>query len=450
MILGFESVHLRFLVLWLLVSVLCLMLYRWRSYKLLLVAPALLSLGASGLELYRYTLISDSVDIGCFFLFVLSLLHLVVGLMIDQRATDWATKVASLLGFLAAGFAYYTDNIFVFAGFWLLSVVPGLLSFDKAVYRRARLVFLCHHLFSFVCLLLAAFLIRSVDGGFASMRAASLLPVGPELTGAGILLVLASLNRQAMFPFHLWFKAAYKTKPFPLAIGLYSMNLGFLLFLRIGLPVFSRSSTDLFPYAMACGVLSSLYFANLALVQKRLLSTVFYVMLSQYATLYSGLETISRFGKVGVVFQFLTIGCAFTGLIGCLYAIEWNIGSLKSRRFQGLQEKNPVLAVVFLLFALCAVALPFTMGFAGEDLIFHSVVEHYPLVGIGLIISAALNGVSMFQTVTYVFRGKREDPLDATVYFSVWQKAALGMILALLFGFGLVPSLLLEKILAFI
>ena len=252
-----------------------------------------------------------------------------------------------------------------------------------------------------------------------------------------------------MFPFHLWFKAAYKTKPFPLAIGLYSMNLGFVLLLRIGLPLLNREASYLFPYAMVGGVLSALYFACMSLVQTRLLSTVFYVMLAQYATLYCGLETVSRFGKAGVLFQFLTLGCAFTGLIGCLYTIEWNVGWLKSRRFHGLQEKNPVLAVIFLLFALCTCALPFSMGFAGEDLIFHAVIEHYPLIGIGLIITAALNGVAMFQTVTFVFRGKRDDPLDATIYLSIWQKTALGTILAVLFVFGLFPSLLLNKILAF-
>lgn len=450
MMLGCDYSHWKFLLIWTLSSVLCLALYRLKGHKIFLALPPAMSLAFSGLELYRYTLIADSVNMGSFFLFVLSLMHLTFAMLIDQRATDWQTKVASLLGLLTAGFAYFSDDIFVFAFFWMLSVIPSYLSFDGKKHRQARLVFVFHHALSFLCLGVAIYLIRNVVPDFSSMQSVGSLPINSQITVAGVLIVMASLIRQAMFPFHLWFKAAYKTKPFPLAIGLYSMNLGFLLFLRTGLPLFAREATELFPYAMACGVLSSLYFACMAFVQSRLLSTVFYVMLAQYATLYSGLETVSRYGKVGVVFQFLTLGCAFTGLIGCLYAIEWNVGSLKARRFHGLQEKNPVLAVIFLLFALCTCALPFSMGFAGEDLIFHSVVEHYPLVGIGLIIAAGLNGISLFQTVTYVFRGKRDDIIDATIYLSVWQKAALGMILLVLFGFGLFPSVLLNKILAFI
>lgn len=446
---GYQSAELRFLLLWSLVTVLCLVIYRWKGHKLLLTLPAVISLGHSGLDLYRYTLVSDSVDLGSFFLFVLSLLHVAFNMLIDQRATDWSTKLASYAGLLIAGFAYFTNNLFVFAFLWILSTMPSLLSFDSSKHRRARLIFLGHHLVSFACILGGVLLIQRVDPRFTYMDGIAGLPVTADITGAAVLLVVASLIRQAMFPFHLWFKAAYKTKPFPLAIGLYSMNLGFLLFLRIGLPLLNREASQLFPYAMVGGVLSSLYFACMAFAQTRLLSTVFYVMLAQYATLYSGLETMSRFGKAGVLFQFLTLGSAFTGLIGCLYLIEWNVGSLKARRFHGLQEKNGLLAVIFLLFALCSCALPFTMGFAGEDLLFHAAIEKYPLVGIGLIVSAALNGVSMFQTVTFVFRGKREDPLDAAIYVSTWQKAALGLILVVLFGFGLFPSLLLGKILAF-
>jgi len=450
MVIGYNQYHLAALLLWALASVLSLVLYRMWGHKLFLAFSPLVAMTASGVELYKYTLRPDPVDMGCFFLFVLSLMHLFFAMMIDERATTWATKFASGMGLVVAAFAYFTDNIFVFGFFWILSVIPAYVVFDPIQHQRARAVFIGHHVLSFVCLAVGMMLLQVDSGGFSSMRLVGELPHTMTVTIGGILLVGASLIRQAMFPFHLWFKAAYKTKPFPLAIGLYSMNLGFLLFLRLGLPIFQQEAGDLFPYAMVCGVLSSLYFANMALVQTRILSTVFNVMLAQYATLYCGLETASRFGKAGVVFQFITIGCAFAGLISCLYAIEWHVGSLRAQRFHGLQHKNPTLAVIFLLFALSACALPFTMGFAGEDLIFHAVIERYPLVGLGLILTAAINGVAMFKSVTFIFRGQRSDLMDATIQLSTLQKAALGTILLVMFVFGCFPSLLLTKILAFI
>ena len=137
MTLGYDSLHLRFLIIWSLVTVLSMALYRWKEHKFFLGLPPLISLISSGLELYRYTLVSDSVNIGCFFLFVLSLLHLIFSMMIDQRATDWSTKLASHAGLLTAGFAYFTSNIFVFALFWILSTVPSFFSFDTE-HRRAK------------------------------------------------------------------------------------------------------------------------------------------------------------------------------------------------------------------------------------------------------------------------------------------------------------------------
>lgn len=447
MLLGYPVPVLTYLTLWALASIACLAAYRVVKQKVFLVLPPALSLVVSGHELYEYTKVVDSADVGFVFLFVLSLLHLLFAMLIDQRATDYRTKFASVAGLLIAGFAYFTDDLWAFGFLWILSTIPSYLNFDKEENAHPRMVFVLHHVLSFVLYLGGVFLIQRVRPGFNQMELVGELPPGPEITLAGLLLVGASLIRQAMFPFHLWFKAAYKTKPFPLAIGFYAMNLGFLLFYRLGLPIFSLESAHLFPYAMTCGVLSALYFANMSLVQTRLRSCIFQVMLAQYSTLYCGLESRMHYGMAGVIFQFITIGLAFTALIACLYAIEWNVGELRSRRFHGLQDKNPVLAVLFLLFALCAVALPFSMGFAGEDLIFHAVVEQYPLVGLGLIVAAAINGITLLKTTMFIFRGKREDPLNATIGFNFWQKSTLAAILFVLFLFGLAPSVLLGKVL---
>lgn len=448
--LGYDKDHLIFLLAWLALTLACLVVYRlWRNKSLLILPPAL-ALLVAGWQLGEATKTSDPSDVGYFFLFVLALLHTLFTMLMDARATDFRTKVASLAGLVIAGFAYFTDNAYVFGVIWVLTILPPLFMFDGGQFPQAKRVFSVHHLLSIICLFGGLLLLGHEMPGFASMQSANSMPYGPGCIAAAVLLMMASLIRQAMFPFHLWFKASYKTKPFPLSIGFYSQNLGFLLFMRLAYPLLAHEMANLSYIAMVCGVLSSLFFASMALVQTRLRSTVFHVMLAQYATLYCGLEVGTRLGKAGVLFQFLTLGCAFTGLIACFYVIEWYFGELKSNRFHGLQEKNPVLSVIFLLFAFCAVALPSTMGFAGEDIIFHAVIERYPFVGIGLIVTAALNGISLWRVVTFIFRGTRTDPLDARLNLSFWQKAALGMLLAVLFGFGLMPETLLRHVLAFV
>jgi NADH-quinone oxidoreductase subunit M len=444
MIWGYTYDNLEFLIPWALLTLLCLYLYRSKGGKLLLILPAGLAAAVAVLKVWLHT--RDVQDgVGPFFLLTLALLHLVIGMVLDARATSFASKGSGLIGLVLHGFAYFTDNPFVFALFWVLSLLPMLTAF-RGGHAHARLVFFGHHLVALAALLGALAVIQRVAPGFSDMRAVGTLPHVAETRWAAFLLVFACLVRQAMFPFHLWFKAAYKTRPFPLSIGFYVGNLGFILFIKLALPLLTLEARDLFPYAMACGVLSALYFANMALVQTRLRSVVFNVMLAQYATLYCGLETMTEFGRTGALFQFLTVGCCFTGLLSCLYLIEWEVGEVRTGRFHGLQAANPQLSLVFLLFSLAGMALPATMGFAGEDMIFHAVIERHPVVGIGLIVAAAINGIALFRVVCFLFRGTRDDVLDPTIDLSWWQKAALGVILAAMFLFGLFPSWLLQQV----
>ncbi len=441
---GYSRDNLEFLLPWAVLTGLCLFLYRRRGEKICLLLPPAMAAAVAVLKVWLHT--RDVQDgVGPFFLLILSLLHLVIAMVLDARATSFASKAAGLAGLVLNGFAYFTDNLFVFSLFWVLSVIPMLAIF-RGGHVHARRVFLAHHLLSLAALGGALGLLQWIAPGFSDVTQVRSLPQGPPTLAVALLLLVACLIRQAMFPFHLWFKAAYKTRPFPLSLGFYAGNLGFILFSKLALPLLTREASDLFPYAMACGVFSALYFANMSLVQSRLRSTVFYVMLSQYAMLYCGLESLTEFGRTGVLFQFLTVGCCFTGLLAILYLLEWQVGELRSGRFHGLQAANPQLSIVFLLFALAGMALPATMGFAGEDMIFHAVIERHPVVGLGLIIAAAINGISLFRVVCFLFRGKREDVLDPAVDLTRWQKAALGMILAVLFFFGLYPSWLVQQV----
>jgi NADH-quinone oxidoreductase subunit M len=446
---GYSPDKLGFLVIWSALTVVCLLLQLRLRTRLLVALPPLFSLvmSAGWLALHE---ISLEAGLEAFFLFILSLLHVMFVMVLDARTTSRMVRTASLLVMLLTGWGYFTDNLYVLAFFWVVSVLPSYFAFDHVSHQRARRVFVIHHLVSAAAVVGGVLLLDRASPGFSYMSDMAKLPHGAATRWATLLLVLACLIRQAMFPFHLWFKASYKTRPFPLTLGFYAGNLGFLLFMKLALPLMNFETKDFSPLAMVCGVCSALYFANMALVQTRLRSTVFNVMLSQYATLYCGLEVLTDFGKSAVLFQLLTMGCCFAGLISCLYLMEWHLGELRAGRFHGLQEKNPLLASLFLLFSLCAMALPFSMGYAGEDLVFHAVISQHPVVGVGLILAAAVNGIALFRVVTFAFRGRRVDPLDSTIALSQVQKTALAVLLGVLLLFGLFPGWLLQRVLTFV
>jgi|GEM_PF-3999622 len=446
--LGFEADNLFLLSMWSLVTVVGLAIYLAFQVRVFILAPSMVAVLGSGWILWGQQASDAPLNIGVFFLFSLALTHLISLMMINPHAGGLQIKVISVLSMLLTGWAYFIDSPWAFAALWFISAIPQALFFEEA-HKKSQRVFIAHHLVSFLALLLGLFVLRPSSGpwGLSSLR----LLADPRFEVMGLaLLILAAFVRQGIFPFHLWFKASYKTRPFPLNIGFYVGNLGIFLFVRVIMPMVEARFMEFAPYLLSWGIVSGLYFANMSFVQTRIRSSVFYVMLSQYSMLFCGLEAGSVSGKAGVLFQFLSYGLSFSGLIATLYLLEWNLGELKSRRFHGLQDGNPFIGLCFLLFSLAAVAMPFTMGFVGEDLIFHAVIEKYPFVGLGLILAAALNGLSLFRVYSFLFRGTREKVLDDRITLAFWQKAAFAMLIVALFGFGLYPKLLLDHVLSFI
>lgn len=446
--LGFEADNLFLLSLWTLLTVVGLAIYMAFQVRAFILAPSAVAVVGSGWILWSQGPADAPLNLGVFFLFSLALTHMISLMMINPHAGGIRIKLITVLSMLLTGWAFFIDGPWGFAGLWLISAIPQAL-FYEGTQKRPQRVFIAHHALSFLSLLVGLLLLKPVQGewGLSSLK----LLANPDHQVLGIgLLMIAAFIRQGIFPFHLWFKASYKTRPFPLNIGFYVGNLGFFLFVRCIMPMIEARFVEFVPYILGWGIISGLYFANMSFVQTRIRSSVFYVMLSQFSMLFCGLEAGSVTGKAGVLFQFLSYGLSFSGLIACLYLLEWNLGELKTRRFHGLQDGNPFIGLCFLLFCLAGVALPFTMGFVGEDLIFHAVIEKYPFVGLGLILAAALNGLSLFRVYSFLFRGTRDRVLDDRITLAFWQKAAFAMLLVLLFGFGLYPKLLLDHVLSFV
>ncbi len=414
----------------------------WHGFFLLLPLALLIQ---AMVIMYQTSRMCEHQELGYFFLAVLGLVHWLMSLMLDQHATSVRTKCFNSATMLATAGAYLVTNPWYFLILWTASSLPQILYF-RSHQSQARAVYSLHHLVSVIFLLLAFNLLRTSD---ANWQLGAVSPEGGAHPWGVALLIAAAFLRQGIFPMHLWFKAGFKTKPFPLNIGFYLGNLGFFLFVRAILPLIEAHFGEWSVGILGWGIVSGLYFSNMALVQKKIRSGVFYVMLAQFSILFCGLEAGSVTGKVGVLYQFLTLGLAFGGLIACIYLLESNLGELEQGRFYGLQEENPILALFFLLFSLCAVALPLSMGFIGEDLIFHAVVERYPWIGLGLIVTAAINGIALLRITAFLFRGTREASTDGRIPLGLAQKLALAVVMILLFGFGIYPGPLIEQFLAF-
>lgn len=451
MILGYHPTLLAILCGTFLLSGLSFLLFKKYQYKPLLYTRGILGVVLSLVCLfYIPEFMKDHHHASIFFAFNFSMLYLIYTFITNKNMTKFSDKVKHFELFFITLFAYFTDNIFIFGLLWIMSFLPLARELKEESQHLKHAVFLWHHLVSTLCIMIGFTILIMETGSFSHFSDLNILIHGMELKIAGFFLIMAAFIRQGLFPFHLWVKSCVDVNPFPLKMSFYLSNLGFVLFYKMVIPLINFEMSQAFHYVGIYAVISSFYLANLAFVQTKVRMSFLYIMLSHFSILFAGLELNSVVGKAGVFYQFISVSTAFTGVFAIIYLCEAYVGVMKNRVYYGLQQKNPYISVLFLVFALSTVALPFSMNFVGEDILFHSVIDHYPLIGIGIIVTSAFNGMNVYRLYSHIFGGTREDFFENKILLTKVQKFGFSMLIVTLFLFGIFPGTLLHHILHFI
>ncbi|MBC7173873.1 MAG: hypothetical protein H5U40_15640, partial [Polyangiaceae bacterium] len=159
------------------------------------------------------------------------------------------------------------------------------------------------------------------------------------------------------------------------------------------------------------------------------------------ALVLTGLAAGGVVGLVGGVLMVIATGLAQAGFTVALGCVEARRGELPLDRYSGGHEQTPGLAGLFLLLGLASVGLPGTLAFVAEDLVFHAALEHRPWVGIAMVVTTALNGISVFRLYLHLFGGatRRHGERDLLAR----ERIALVGLAAALLVLGLMPEPLL-------
>jgi NADH-quinone oxidoreductase subunit M len=134
----------------------------------------------------------------------------------------------------------------------------------------------------------------------------------------------------------------------------------------------------------------------------------------------------------------LASGLALTGLGLCTWAVEARVGRPDLHHFHGLAERTPVLAAFYLVLGLAVVGLPGTLDFVSEDLIVEGVLPSHPILGVVLIVAAALNAILVLRSFSYTFLGP-PSARRTTRDLLVRERLALAVLAITLVGTGLLP-----------
>ena len=342
-----------------------------------------------------------------------------------------------------------TDLVTIFVGLELMAVsfyvLVGFLRTDKRSNEAAMKY-----------LLLGAFSSGFLGYGFSILYGLSgstrLREIGAALAARDswdplVFLALATttvglLFKIAAVPFHMWAPDTYEGAPTPITafLSVGSKAASFALLLRIFLGPLASSRVVWEPILIGVAILS-MTVGNLAAVTqtniKRLLayssiSHAGYILLGVIAGNETGIKGVSIYV---LVYTFMNLGAFLVvialrrkGLLG------EDVDDLS-----GLMHKNPLYAVLMLIFMLSLAGIPPTAGFIGKYFIFLSLIEskHY-LLAVVATLYVAVAIYYYFRIVRTMFVGEVVDHGPLTN--SVGMRVALALTALFTLGIGVYPE----------
>jgi len=368
-----------------------------------------------------------------------SCLTLASTLMLPKRDCDPLIMGGILFILGATLTAYSTDNLAVFLAGWILTTIPFLLrSWFGASWRPATALSL-----SSVVLALAIAIIAA-SGHALSIE--TLKGRSPGGMTAFALLVAAVILRKGICPAQAWVADLAERSPAIPAALLLNGHFGALLVARLILPLFPRTSDNLFPVLSWFAMATALYVAIRALAENSPRRLLAFLALSQSAVILAGLESRTWDGITGAMVHWFVVTVSTVGLFGILRLLEVRFGeNLTATRYLGLSQNAPRLAVSFAVFGLALVGLPGTLGFFSEDLLIHGTLMTHPLTGVVLPIATAMNAVSIFRLFAKLFLGKRRTGLTHMADALPRERWTLAAGLLFVVLGGLFPNLIVAR-----
>lgn len=249
-------------------------------------------------------------------------------------------------------------------------------------------------------------------------------------------LMLAILIRSGCAPVHCWMTDLFEKGTFSTALLFVTPMVGAYAAMRLLVPI----SPDWVLRTVAwASLITSVYAAGMALVQRETRRLFCYLFLSHASLVLVGLELLTPEGLAGGLAVWLSVGLSLAGFGLTLRAIEARMGRLSLCSYHGLYEHMPVLASFFLLTGLGSVGFPGTIGFIATEMLIDGAVQFSPFTGIVMVIAAALNSIAVMRVLFRIFTGTRH---YATVSIRIrpQERWAVLTLSALIIGGGLYPQ----------
>jgi NADH-quinone oxidoreductase subunit M len=248
-------------------------------------------------------------------------------------------------------------------------------------------------------------------------------------------LLTAVLIRSGMVPMHGWMNDLFENATFGTALLFCAPQVGAYAAVRLVLPI---AETSVLRSLGAVSLVTAVYAAGLALVQRDARSFFSYLFLSSSSLVLVGLEVVTPIGLTGALCVWLSVGLSLGAFGLTLRALEARRDHLSLTEFQGLYEHTPALAVSFFLTGLASVGFPGTLGFIGTELLIDGAVTVFPYIGVALVMASALNGIAFVKAYFLLFTGKRHTS-TVSLAIGLRERLAVLTVAAIIVAGGLMP-----------
>ena len=347
--------------------------------------------------------------------------------------------------FLAAdGFLYYI--------FWELSLIPiyfiALIwgNGDAEERKKAVIKFFIYTLAGSLFMLVAFVYLYQKTNSFLIGDLTQAQLNSTEQFWIFLAFFLAYAIKIPLIPFHTWQANVYQKAPtvgtmllsgIMLKMGLYSV-------IRWQLPIVPLAAKEYQFVFIGLGIAGVIYGSIVALRQNNLKKLLAYSSLAHVGLIAAGTYTLSLDGLRGAVLQMIAHGFVIVGLFFAAEIIFRRFETQSISEMGGIRTQAPKFTSFFLLLVLASVALPSTFNFIGEFTVLYSLSQiniAFAILGGTTIILGAYYMLKMFQNVML---GETNSKIFNDI---TWNEGiAMGIIIAVLFFFGIYPKPILDLI----
>lgn len=210
-----------------------------------------------------------------------------------------------------------------------------------------------------------------------------------------------------LFPFHSWMPSTYKNAPWVGTIFLSALlsKMGIYGLFRFVMPLFPNSIQSFSPLILTFAIISVLYGAAIAMVQKDLKMVIAYASLSHLGMIVLGIFALHFFTWNGAILQIINHAVTTAAIFLIVGILAQHFQSTKIGDFYGLAKVTPKICVVFFFFTLSAIGFPSTGSFVGELFIFLGAFQTTRLFAILAALGMILSAVYMLRINQKIFYG---------------------------------------------